>query len=118
MNTLYFSPWGKFVCWCVFTMLQGSPDLTAQTKKYIRSHEYKSWQENVDPNLAHVRASVEDTLQATYKTVTVSSDPVVPVIFHVLYNNATEQISEATIYEQLDALNRDFGLKNDLHAHR
>ncbi len=32
----------------------------------------------------------------------------IPVVFHVLYKNATQNISDAQINSQLDALNRDF----------
>lgn len=34
----------------------------------------------------------------------------IPVVFHVVYNNANENISNAQIISQIDALNRDFGL--------
>ena len=36
----------------------------------------------------------------------------IPVVFHVLYNNASQNISNARLLEQLDVLNRDFSRTN------
>lgn len=36
----------------------------------------------------------------------------IPVVVHVLYNNATQNISTAQIQSQIDILNDDFGLLN------
>lgn len=36
----------------------------------------------------------------------------IPVVFHILHNNSTENISDARIHEQLEVLNEDFGRYN------
>lgn len=38
---------------------------------------------------------------------------IIPVVVHVLYNNAAENISDAQVQSQLNVLNKDFGKLND-----
>jgi len=91
--------------------------LMAQNKRYIKSHEYMVWLESTDANVVTERANLEQAVQSTFKTVKVPPNPVIPIIFHILYNDAAEQLSEATIYEQIDALNRDFGIGSNDFSH-
>tara|TARA_Y100000994_G_C15680697_1_gene437585 strand:- start:27 stop:1472 length:1446 start_codon:yes stop_codon:yes gene_type:complete len=57
----------------------------------------------------------EDNLM--YVTITLISTPLpvitIPVVVHVLYNNATQNISNNQIYSQIDILNEDFRRAND-----
>lgn len=41
-----------------------------------------------------------------------TAEMVIPVVVHVLYNNAQENISDAQIQSQIDVLNEDFNLQN------
>jgi PKD repeat protein len=56
----------------------------------------------------YATAQVEANGQATAKAVTLY----VPVVFHVLHNNGSENISDEQIYDALEILNRDFDLQN------
>ena len=47
----------------------------------------------------------------------VPNNPVIPVIFHVLYSETLEQVSEAQLYAQIDALNRDYGFAQNSFTH-
>jgi len=76
-----------------------------------------TWLESQDPNLATNRAILETTVQSTFTKVQAPANPVIPVIFHVLYSNEAEQISEAQIYNQIAALNRDFGFTTSHFTH-
>jgi len=49
-------------------------------------------------------------LQNHFKQV--SSTKVIPVVFHVLFTNATNNISDAQVLEELEALNQDFQQMN------
>lgn len=68
-----------------------------------------------DPQFAANRAKIErETRQwiqdnANNKTGTVIT---IPVVFHVVYNTAAQNISDARILEQLNVLNQDFGRTN------
>ena len=36
------------------------------------------------------------------------STPIIPIVFHILYNTASQDFSDAQVKKQLDILNRDF----------
>jgi uncharacterized protein YdeI (BOF family) len=69
-----------------------------------------------DPNLANQMQSIEDHTQqfvddymrngGTEAVVTI------PVVFHIVYKNSTENISNAQIQSQIDVLNEDFRKTN------
>jgi len=76
-----------------------------------------AWLENQDSDLSANRAALETTVQNTFTKVQVPSTLTIPVIFHILYNEDAERVSEAQIYNQLDALNRDFGFTSSSFTH-
>ncbi|MEM1119090.1 MAG: zinc-dependent metalloprotease [Bacteroidota bacterium] len=86
--------------------------LQAQSRKYLRSHEYMTQLEALDTTIVAKRAALETTIQQTYTSITVPVDPVIPIIFHVLYQNEQQRVSEQQLLAQVEALNRDFGLEN------
>lgn len=56
----------------------------------------------------YATAQAEINGQATSKAVTLY----VPIVFHVLHNGGSENISDEQIYDALDILNRDYDLQN------
>ena len=87
--------------------------LNAQ-KRICPSHDILHQQENADPQIKMNRAEIEkftenfvnnfqDGERATYN---------IPVVVHVLYNTAAQNISDAQILSQIDALNADYQLLN------
>ena len=92
-----------------FLLLLSVSILLGQTKRYIKSHEYMAWLESQDASLASNRADLEATVQSTFTSVEVPSNPVIPIIFHIFFSNGAEQISETEIHNQIAALNRDYG---------
>ncbi len=76
-----------------------------------------TWLENQDATLATSRVALEATVQSTYTTVQVPLNPVIPVIFHVLYSDESERVREAQLYDQIEALNRDYGFSTSNFTH-
>ena len=69
-------------------------------EKFINNNpEYKKEREKLkiqDKNLLHKKLS----------------NTTIPVVVHVVYNDSSENISDAQIYSQIDALNKDFTRTN------
>ena len=57
-----------------------------------------------------------EAFSATARLVPRSSVIRIPVVVHVLYNNNAENLSQSQIDSQIEALNRDFRLRNDDRA--
>jgi hypothetical protein len=72
--------------------------------------EYMSLQLKQQPDYAanlkaiEIAAEVEQQLQSRNRLAQVT----LPVVFHVVYNSAAQNVSDAKINEQLDILNKDF----------
>lgn len=67
--------------------------------------------EAMDPNLASIRARIEAETQAFSDAFNDADHDVVytiPVVVHVVYNNSTQNISDAQIQSQIAILNNDF----------
>jgi hypothetical protein len=88
---------------CLFEIVE------AQNRRYIRSHEYMAMLEKQDSNVAKQRQFLEEKIEATYRSVKVPINPVIPVIFHVFYHTDAQKIAASVLMDQIDALNRDFG---------
>jgi hypothetical protein len=69
-------------------------------------------EEQADPHISLVRQQIEAHTQAyinnTDEGSRVDGIITIPVVVHVIYNNATENISDAQIQTQIDVLNDDF----------
>lgn len=110
----------------LLVLLFTDPAANAQTG--CRSFEYRQIQLSRDPELAGAVRSIEDfTLRqsgehsvVTAGTGTGSGQPgtnqtgttqtliTIPVVVHVIYNSAEQNISDAQIQSQIDVLNRDY----------
>ena len=81
------------------------------------SAEYLAKQLTDDAHFSRRREAIErqtaDFAARTYPSVSSRSAAVtIPVVVHVVYNTASQNISDAQIQTQLDVLNRDFRLQN------
>ncbi|GAB2963699.1 hypothetical protein GCM10027048_36040 [Hymenobacter coalescens] len=88
----------------------------AQTLRKCATVESLNAQLAADPSLALRRAAIEaqtkafqNDPQAAQRTNAVVT---IPVVVHVLYNTAAQNISDAQIQSQLDVLNQDFNKTN------
>jgi Pregnancy-associated plasma protein-A/Secretion system C-terminal sorting domain/Bacterial pre-peptidase C-terminal domain/Fibronectin type III domain len=88
----------------------------AQDHRNCASHETFQYQLQKHPEMAARVQAIEDFTRR-YKLPQRGNQrgaPVytIPVVVHVLWNVATDNISDAQIISQMDALNRDFQLNN------
>lgn len=66
--------------------------------------EYLVKRSLIDQQIANYAVSSGNRSEAIYR---------IPVVFHVIYNNAAQNLSNEKIIEQLDILNKDFGRLNE-----
>jgi hypothetical protein len=82
------------------------------------SSDYLEQQKLQNPGLASQLSAAESFINNQYAPATkmggeVSSNLIrIPVVVHVLYNNASQNISDEQVKSQIDALNRDFRKQN------
>ena len=86
----------------------------AQSHRNCGTMDYLDQQKAQDPGLESRMEQIENQTrqlisQGTEKTGMVVT---IPVVFHVLYNTSTLNISDARILAQLDVLNKDFARLN------
>jgi len=96
-----------FLCLAIFSYRS----LEAQEKTiYCGSDAYLQHQQSVDPNLDRTLNEVAVQTRLATSTVELRSRDtiVIPVIFHIIYQNELDNLSLALIESQLEALNQDF----------
>ncbi|WP_299883827.1 GEVED domain-containing protein [uncultured Lacinutrix sp.] len=90
----------------------------AQDARNCASMENLEYRKQQDPNLEQRMAQIEAFSKSREAQLENSQNKIVgniitlPVVVHVLYRNATENISVAQIQSQLDVLNEDFRRTN------
>lgn len=94
----------------------------ALSQQNCHSYEYQQRLIEADPILAKRlhdfevsrKSSLNKDILSTINTGNGSGSPMIriPVVVHVLYNNAAQNISDEQIQSQIDALNRDFRRQN------
>ena len=67
---------------------------------------------NEDPAYAAARSEIETAARAFRETVARPGITQIPVVVHVVWRTATENISDAQIQSQIDVLNQDFRMTN------
>lgn len=96
--------------------------LSTSAQKICGTTEYKQQLLNADPALNVVFKNIEKQVASfngnlhgnmAMRDTAVNEVIYIPVVIHVLYNNATQNISDAQIKSQLDVLNKDFNLLNN-----
>lgn len=78
---------------------------------------YTDQQKSIDPSFSDKIAAIEKYILAQKQLARESGEEApklirIPVIVHVLYRTATQNISDLQIQSQIDALNRDFRRRN------
>ncbi len=94
--------------------LIGTTSAWAQQTRNCGTMDYLSYQLQNDPGLSQRMAEIE-TFTNNFTVANPGSPKAVvtiPVVFHVLYNNAAQNISDALILAQLDQLNKDYARLN------
>lgn len=90
-----------------------SLSLPAQTFHRCSSMEVKEAQEKADPSIKiqreHIEQEVNRFIQNGNKTAAVIT---IPVVVHVVFNNTTQNISDAKVQAQIAQLNLDFARLN------
>ncbi|MER3463616.1 MAG: zinc metalloprotease [Chitinophagaceae bacterium] len=96
------------------TLLLGSLRLFAQRE--CATHQYTEQQKVIDPTFTQKIIATEQFIQQHQTSVTARGADAsanlsvirVPVVVHVIYNNGSENISDAQIQSQIDVLNKDY----------
>jgi hypothetical protein len=92
--------------------------LFASAQRQCASFEHYQQQLARNPEMARNQAAIERFTQdhptGSGNSSTLRGTPVynIPVVVHVLWNTSAQNISDAQIQSQLDALNRDYQLNN------
>ncbi|WP_431214848.1 hypothetical protein ACQ86N_08880 [Puia sp. P3] len=97
--------------------------LPGLTQRDCRSFDYRQQQVNADPSLAAKVEAVEQFTQMRLhrSSVTIAGEGIketiptiitIPVVVHIVYNNSSQNISDAQVASQLDVLNADYGKHN------
>ncbi len=87
-------------------------------KKRCETVEHAAWLESQNPNLRIQNENDEAKLQQWIQNYTAARSSnsnavvVIPVVVHVVYKQAGQNISDAQILSQIDALNEDFARLN------
>ncbi len=98
-------------CICLIGYAQ-VPDQRCHTDEYIEHLEDKY--PGTIANMEAARQVVKEYQQNQQNAAFSQSNPIltIPVVVHVLWNNAQENISDAQILSQIEVLNEDFRLNN------
>lgn len=75
----------------------------------------KVWEANPQMK-ADYEQLFQNSKQVTYNGLQAKTTFTIPVVFHIIHQGGTENISDAQVYDQMDVLNRDYNLlNNDYH---
>ena len=79
----------------------------------LRCGTMERWQMEVknNPELRENRSLIEEKIKQWRKSTT-SNAYTIPVVFHIIYENESENVSAAQIQSQLNVLNQDFNRTN------
>jgi len=91
--------------------------LTSSQGQYIRcgADEHQAVLDAAHPELAAQRQAFDSRIASMVENNTQAKTSLIvyiPVVFHVIYANAAQNIPDAKIYEQLDVLNKDYSRTN------
>jgi hypothetical protein len=87
---------------------------SAFSQRECGSMEYLDYQKDLDPKMENKMESIErhteDILASPVRAV--NGVVTIPCVVHVVYQNSTENISDAQVLSQIDVLNADFRRQN------
>ena len=78
------------------------------------TNEHETYLQSINPKRAEQRAAFETIVRNNYQSVNRTQMPTItiPVVVHVLYSNANQNITDAQIASQIEVLNEDFNRLN------
>jgi hypothetical protein len=84
-------------------------NISAQTEKFCSTPEINNELEKQHPEIKQTKQNLEDFTRQ-YINQSVKSDDVyvIPVVFHILHNNGSENISKEQILDGVEWMNNDF----------
>jgi len=78
--------------------------------------EHLAWMKKKDPGLEQrmkdIEVRMKQWVEETASHRQAALPDVIPIVFHVLYANSAQNVSDQTIYNTLQALNEDYGRTN------
>lgn len=95
----------------ISVMLFGNLAIAQHGSHRCGTTDYTEYQIAKDPSIKISRDSIEIEIQKYIKNNfdnTSKAIITIPVVIHVLYNNSSQNISDAQIYSQIDVLNEDY----------
>lgn len=103
---------GFAFCVCQNTFAQSTIASNVNPSGYNRcgSTEHLEWQKQQDPGLQARMDKVESDMRTWLKNSPPTTNAIVtiPVVVHVVYANATQNVPDATVQQQIDVLNKDY----------
>ncbi|MFM1744524.1 MAG: hypothetical protein RLZZ630_461, partial [Bacteroidota bacterium] len=99
----------------LFVLFTAFGNVAAQDRIHrCSTNEHETYLQSVNPKRAEQRAAFESIVRRNYQNVNRSQMPVItiPVVVHVLYANANQNITDAQIASQIEVLNEDFSRLN------
>lgn len=91
----------------------GHAMLFAQTEKHCGQHEANERFYNSHPGARERTLQIKESLAKKTKSNRTQSQPyIIPIVFHVVHNYGTENISDAQIHDAVRILNEDFQARN------
>lgn len=97
-----------------------SLDVSAQLEYgCYKTNEYLEYLESSSPNIRSLNSERTDIEKTINQRVRLDNpqDIVIPVVFHVLYNNQELPPDRSLAISQIEALNRDFGMQKAISNH-
>ena len=95
----------SFVCLLVMFCLQVYAQRECATTAYV--NEQVSFQPSLRSTIEEIESSLRNQQSASSRTISESIIRI-PVVVHILYSNASQNISDAQVKSGIEALNRDF----------
>jgi len=75
--------------------------------------EYEQMLEKAYPGITAAAAKTFETTRARAAVKSTNETLRIPVVFHIIHNDSTENLSDELVFEQLDILNKDFQRLNE-----
>lgn len=89
----------------------------AQVQRVCHAHDHYTELMSADPDYARKSQEIELYTQQFLRSLTPdqmrTGEVIIPVVFHIVYNTAAQNISEQRILEQLETLNLDYTARNE-----
>ena len=100
---------------CVLALALGTNTLAAQEVIRCSTKEHIEYMKQQDPALEKQMANYEEQIQqwiANAPKQRTNAVITIPVVVHVVYNTAAQNISDAQVQTQIDVLNKDYSRTN------